>query len=491
MNKIRINLYRQENIEHYHCAYGEEVQIPVEEYVTGVVASEIGNAPVEACKALAVIARALAMNYVAKDKPISDQSSKHQAFRASRLDAKQYGNAFLATEATEGVVLFYNGKLIETCVYSSCNGGRTVSSKEKWGGERPYLIAQNDPWDASACALRRSKGLKIILGHGVGMSQYGAIQAANEGVSCEDILFFYYPGTKMVQVSERGEQALIASSKLVALFKQAANEKWGYIWGACGETWTQAKQDKATRATTVEYGQKWVGKRVADCSGLFVWAYKQCGESIYHGSNTIWRSHLSNKGNLTKGKRVDGQELKVGSAVFQTKPDKSQDDGEDQYHIGLYIGNGKVIEAQGTKEGVVITDLVKRDWEQWGELKKVSYEDSQNETSETGGTNMSETVTKYMYVYAENGGAVNFRTQPKSNASRIVRCSEIKTGEQVGVISDDGEWSKITYSGYTGYMMSKFLKESIDTIGDEVTETVADLVSQINALVAKLAARAT
>lgn len=489
MSNIRVRLYREENMLRYDTGYGEEASIPLEEYVSGVVASEIGNAPLEAGKAQAIIARSLAANYIAKDQPISDQSSKHQAFRASRLDRTKYGNAFLATEATEGVVLFYNGKLIETCAYSSSNGGRTVSSEERWGGVREYLIAQDDPWDVAACAQRLSSGLKVVAGHGVGMSQYGAIWAANHGVSCEDILSFYYPGTK---ASKRGEQTLIAASKLVSLFQQAVNEKWGYIWGAAGETWTQAKQDKATRAMTIEYGQQWVGRKVADCSGLFVWAYKQCGESIYHGSNTIWRSHLSAKGNLSKGKRVDGQELKIGSAVFQTKADSSQDDGEDQYHIGLYIGNNKVIEAQGTKEGVIITDLVKRDWEQWGELAKVSYNTTATGDKETtGGETMAETIIKYAYVYAENGGAVNFRSQPKSTASRIVRCPTIKTGEQVGVISDDGEWSKISYGGYTGYMMSKFLVESCTDSDADGNETVAGLVAQINALVAKLAARAT
>lgn len=167
---------------------------------------------------------------------------------------------------------------------------------------------------------------------------------------------------------------MIRPEELVKLFKQASDEKWGYIWGAAGETWTQKDQNKATRDMTVKYGQQWVGRPVADCSGLFVWAFKKLGESIFHGSNTIWRSHLSNKGTLKNGKRTDGKELKIGTAVFQMKPDPSQDDGEDQSHIGLYIGNGKVVEAWSTQKGVRTTDLVSRDWEQWGELKKVSYD---------------------------------------------------------------------------------------------------------------------
>ena len=167
---------------------------------------------------------------------------------------------------------------------------------------------------------------------------------------------------------------MINANDLIRLFRQALAENWGYIWGAAGETWTKAKQDKATRKQTVQYGAKWIGRRVADCSGLFAWAFKQLGGRIYHGSNTIWRSYLSSKGDLLpNGQRSDGKPLLSGTAIFQMTPDASKDDGQNQSHIGLYIGNGQVIEAYGTSKGVIMTDLVSRKWEQWGELKNVDY----------------------------------------------------------------------------------------------------------------------
>ena len=73
---------------------------------------------------------------------------------------------------------------------------------------------------------------------------------------------------------------MIGAKDLCVLFAQALDERWGYIWGRSGQVWTQANQDAATRDMTVKYGAKWIGKRVADCSGLFVWAYKQRGEKI-------------------------------------------------------------------------------------------------------------------------------------------------------------------------------------------------------------------
>lgn len=164
---------------------------------------------------------------------------------------------------------------------------------------------------------------------------------------------------------------MITPDALIALFKRALSEGWGYIYGGAGQTWTAAKQRAATRAMTVKYGAKWIGKRVADCSGLFAWAFRELGGSIYHGSNTIWRSHLSAKGKLKNGARTDGQAIKPGTAVFLT------DDKQSRHHIGLYVGSDTVIEAKGTQYGVVTSKL--SHWDEWGELKGVQYEEEKTE----------------------------------------------------------------------------------------------------------------
>ncbi len=44
-------------------------------------------------------------------------------------------------------------------------------------------------------------------------------------------------------------------------------------------------------------------------------------------------------------------------------------------HVGVYVGNGKVIEARGHKYGVVETNLVDRGWKQWGKLDWIDYVD--------------------------------------------------------------------------------------------------------------------
>jgi len=169
-------------------------------------------------------------------------------------------------------------------------------------------------------------------------------------------------------------EKLITTAALIAKFEQALADKWGYIWGTAGETWTAAKQAElekttdADRKNSREYGSKWIGHKVADCSGLFSWAFKQLGGYMYHGSNTMWNKYCTAKGEMRNGKRTDGLPLLPGTAVFtySTKTGK-------RGHVGLFIGNGWVIEAAGAKQGVIKSKVTNSKWVEWGELKGLDY----------------------------------------------------------------------------------------------------------------------
>lgn len=451
---IAIKLTRPENLDYFTCTAGATVQVDMEEYVAGVVASEIGNAPLEACKALAIAARTLGAKCAEKGENVTDKGSTHQAFRASRWDAAQYPNANQAAVETAGMVLTYGGKLLETCSYSASNGGHTVSSKERWGRYRPYLIAQIDPWDEAACLERMAAGESITKGHGVGMSQYGAAWAAEHGQNCREILAFYYQGTTIAKEYGRMAKTLIPAWKLLRLARQAADEKWGYIWGESGGVWTKAKQQKATREQTQKYGKKWIGKRVADCSGLLVWMLKECGGSIYHGSNTIWRQYLSDKGNLTDGKRTDGQELKPMSLVFQMTPDPKQDDGEDQNHVGIYIGGGLVVEAKQTKDGVLYTVLVERAWEQWGELAQVDYSAQEESAADPQPVEEKAEEAAAPYVLIVGKGGLNVRKGPGTEYAVL---SQVRQGDKLPYIATavTNGWHGVEVQGEIGWVTPK------------------------------------
>ena len=223
---------------------------------------------------------------------------------------------------------------------------------------------------------------------------------------------------------------------LINKFQYALDNEFGYIWGQAGSLWTQKKQNAATREQTVKWGQQWVGHYVADCSGLFSWAFKQLGGYMYHGSNTMWDSYCTSKGKLKNGKRTDGKELKPGTAVFVY-----DDDTGKRSHVGLYVGNDTVIEAAGTKQGVITTKVSNKKWEEWGELKGVSYKE--------------EPIPEGYAVVT--GKRVALRKAPSVQAGIIMR---INTGEQVKLEPEPpSEWDYVSYDGKKGYMMKEFLKE--------------------------------
>lgn len=224
---ISVRITRDENAEYFGVEIGDVVKVPFEQYVAGVVASEVGNSALEVCKAQAVASRTFAVSKGVLDgKTISDAFSTDQAYRAGRIPSGLYPNAENGTKQTAGQILTYNGKPINA-VYSACNGGRTVSSQERWGGVRPYLIAQDDPWDDST---KRT-------GHGVGMSQRGAKAMARAGKTYKEILAFYYPGTKLETLPDttkttddtKGGDKMVAAAKFIDKVWIPLNDGWGYI----------------------------------------------------------------------------------------------------------------------------------------------------------------------------------------------------------------------------------------------------------------------
>lgn len=178
---------------------------------------------------------------------------------------------------------------------------------------------------------------------------------------------------------------MIKAADLIEQFKYALDNHWGYIWGTAGIQWTEAKQKQKVNYMVSKYGSdwkknkeakddnyyyaalygsKWIGHTVADCSGLFVWAYKKYGASIYHGSNSIYDRYCSKKGKLNDSLK---KTLKPGTAVFTG-------DEKKHGHIGLYVGNGKVIEASGTQAGVCTSNITDGKWTYYGELKDVQLD---------------------------------------------------------------------------------------------------------------------
>ena len=414
---IKIKLTREENASYYNKKIGDVVEIPFETYLCGVVASEIGTVYLEACRAQAVASRTFAYPYASAGKTISDSSSSHQAFRASRLNQDNYSIAHQAVKDTTGEILYYENDIVSPCAFSSSNHGRTTSSQSRWGGYRPYLIEQDDPWDQAA-SYSKSRG------HGVGMSQVGARYAAKQGISYRDILSFYYPGTRIVK--EGAPMAQVKASDLIPIFKQMEEEKWKYVAGA-------RKQGEV------------------DCSGAFYYAYKKLGSYMYHGSNTMYRKYT------TKKEKIGNIELKPGMAVFKLRSWTSSQssngwyktDPGDMYHVGLYIGDGLVVEAQGKKTGVVITKI--STWHYAAELTDTIY-DVQEEEATNQTTGFSEIC---MGIVTTSGGFLNLRTGPALSYSRAAKANN---GDALCITGSTLGWYEIDYNGKKLYASQEYVK---------------------------------
>ena len=148
----------------------------------------------------------------------------------------------------------------------------------------------------------------------------------------------------------------------------------GYIWGQSGDIWTVEKQASLVKKynsnpskysnyeLAAKYGEKWIGHRVWDCSGLTSWAGKQLGMSFYHGSNSSWNKDCQKKGKMTRGLK-----LPVGAWVYTGTDDSKP-------HSGTVTADGVVTEAQGTKTGVVQTKLTNSKWKYWGLAKGIKFD---------------------------------------------------------------------------------------------------------------------
>ncbi|GAE36836.1 stage II sporulation protein D [Halalkalibacter akibai] len=253
--------------------------VPLEEYVMGVVSSEMPVAfELEALKAQAVAARTFILKLMLSPNTtkvpqgaIATDTVTHQVYRNMPELRELWGNDYEgriskvmeAVLSTKGEILTYDGEPITASFFSTSNG-YTENSEDYWKEEISYLRSVESPWDGVSprfngkkevsieefekklsvslpsdgtvgTIVERTKGGRVAkvningvelsgrdirelldldssdfswqriggtvvfetrgLGHGIGMSQYGAEGMAKEGSTYEDILNHYYHGT--------------------------------------------------------------------------------------------------------------------------------------------------------------------------------------------------------------------------------------------------------------------------------------------------------
>ena len=158
---------------------------------------------------------------------------------------------------------------------------------------------------------------------------------------------------------------------LVKWAEYAADKGWGYVYGTYGtvlsESMLTAKMEQypdevATKEQFIR--DTWLGKRTADCVGLikgYGW-FNTVSQDTEIGANGM--QDLSANG-MYDVATVKGEISTIpetpGLAVWK--------DG----HIGIYIGDGNVVEAYGTERGVIRSALADGGWTHWLEVPSINY----------------------------------------------------------------------------------------------------------------------
>lgn len=168
---------------------------------------------------------------------------------------------------------------------------------------------------------------------------------------------------------------MLKSSQFIAWLRSKVG--LGYVYGSFGQVITIDFLKQVDRMYGVSMGDgyyhrngdytkgrcgKWIGKVAYDCSGLI-----KAGRKELTG---VWQD-LSAQGTYDtcaqKGRL--SSVLLPGTAVFIYQSNKNR-----MVHVGIYVGNGEVIEARGADYGVVVTKLSSRAWTHYGTFKWLSYD---------------------------------------------------------------------------------------------------------------------
>ncbi|MQY05963.1 C40 family peptidase [Actinomadura macrotermitis] len=102
------------------------------------------------------------------------------------------------------------------------------------------------------------------------------------------------------------------------------------------------KAAQALRLAMTKIGRPYVwgaaGPSTFDCSGLTMWAYKQVGISLPHYTGSQWNA----------GTHISRDQLQPGDLVFFYS---------DLHHMGMYVGDGKMLHAPQTGDVIKIAPM--------------------------------------------------------------------------------------------------------------------------------------
>lgn len=150
--------------------------VPLETYLRGVVPHEVGSgAPFAAMAAQAILARTYALKNLHRFQVDDYQLCANTHCQVYKGLTGTHPRADEAIRQTSGLVLTYNGELVDA-VYSSTNGGISAAFEDVWDGDpRPYLRRQADiaHQPGKPLDLRQESSFQAFLAQREGFNEAG------------------------------------------------------------------------------------------------------------------------------------------------------------------------------------------------------------------------------------------------------------------------------------------------------------------------------
>lgn len=239
-----------------------------------------------------------------------------------------------------------------------------------------------------------------------------------------------------------------------------------YWWGTFGNTATASllayKRNQYPSYYTAADFPAQFGKRVHDCVGLikgYRWSDTPTAVPAYVASQDVAVGGLYNQ--CSQRGSIGSMPDQPGVCVFMAG----------MTHVGVYIGEGYVIEARGHAYGVVKTALKARGWAFWGKPDWLAYDTARgNSGSCSGNTSTStkggtRTVTVTMQRIEKGSEGAHVRA-----AQALLRGHKI-TDDSGTLISVDGGFGAKTYQGTIKMQKKLFPKDSSQWDGIWGTKT--------------------
>lgn len=283
-------------------------------------------------------------------------------------------------------------------------------------------------------------------GHGVGMSQRGAQQMANEGHDYEDIIYFYFNDVSLPKIDFVREELTtnvpISDSPIATATVTASS-----LTVRADASTSASKLGSLSRGTVVNV--------YAELDGWLCIVYN--GSIGYISTDYVTLSDYSESGGSTTPGTGGDDALYRAQVTLSTASStlKLRESGSSSADVLTYMPHGTIVE--------VLSDS--GSWYQVRTLGgTVGYCSAQYLTrlddeitttttpTETSGQSDPDAVAAMGEV---TGSSVNVRSGPSTSASVL---GSLKKGDGVEIISQNGDFYRIVYDGGTAYISASYVR---------------------------------